>query len=224
MPAGKKGLDLAFFIDPKVPERVISDPTRLRQILLNLLNNAIKFTEKGEVVLTIGSKDTVDNSACHLTFAVRDTGIGVAPDRQGHLFQSFTQADASTTRRFGGTGLGLAISQRLVGLMGGEITLESTVGKGSIFAFDLDLPVASDIRQVQLAVIHPDLRGMRILIVDDNETNRRILARQAEIWQMAPIMTASPREAIALLQEQRFDMAVLDIRPPSAGSSGASSC
>ncbi len=214
MPAGKKGLDLAYFIDPAVPERVISDPTRLRQILLNLLNNAIKFTEKGEVVLTISAPDAAVDGVCRLIFAVRDTGIGIAPDRQAHLFQSFTQADASTTRRFGGTGLGLAISQRLVGLMGGVITIESEAGKGAVFAFGLSLPVAPDIRAVQMAEIRPDMKGTRILIVDDNETNRKILSRQAEIWAMIPTAFATPAEALVALQDKRFDVAILDMHMP----------
>ena len=118
---------------------------------------------------------------CTLTFAVRDTGVGIPPDRQINLFQSFTQADASTTRRFGGTGLGLAISQRLVGLMGGRISIDSEVGIGSTFSFALDLPVAPDIRAVQMSDIRPDLNNTRVLIVDDNATNRKILSRQAEI-------------------------------------------
>ncbi|MEO8242438.1 MAG: response regulator [bacterium] len=213
MVAGKKGLDLAYFIDPKVPARVISDATRMRQVLLNLLNNAIKFTEKGEVVLTIGAS-AAEGGHCRVTFAVRDTGIGIPPDRQAHLFQSFTQADASTTRRFGGTGLGLAISQRLIGLMGGQISIDSEAGKGSTFSFGLDLQVAPDIPVVQMADLRPDLKESRILIVDDNETNRKILSRQAEIWSMIPTAVASPAEAITVLNDKRFDVAILDMHMP----------
>ncbi len=212
MAAGKKGLDLAYFIDPKGPARVTSDPTRMRQILLNLLNNAIKFTEKGEVMLARGQRCPARH--CTLTFAVRDTGVGIPPDRQINLFQSFTLADASTTRHFGGTGLGLAISQRLVGLMGGRISIDSEVGIGSTFSFALDLPVAPDIRAVQMSDIRPDLNNTRVPIVDDNATNRKILSRQAEIWSMIPTAIATPAEAIRVLNDQRFDVAILDMNMP----------
>ncbi|MFM2357228.1 MAG: hypothetical protein RLZZ528_2964, partial [Pseudomonadota bacterium] len=218
MAAGRKGLDLAYVIETDVPQRIVSDPTRLRQILLNLLNNAIKFTETGEVILTVaravaapaGGPDDVT-----LGFSVRDTGIGIPPDRIGLLFQSFTQADASTTRRFGGTGLGLAISQRLVRLMGGDIGVTSEPGKGSAFTFTIRAPVAEPIRAVRINQARPDLEGMRVLIVDDNATNRQILARQCEIWSMQPTPSAGPSEALALLGDgQRFDVAILDMHMP----------
>jgi signal transduction histidine kinase/CheY-like chemotaxis protein len=223
MAAGKKGLDLAYVIETEVPQRIVSDPTRLRQILLNLLNNAIKFTEKGEVILTVMREgDAADDSEnCTLRVTVRDTGIGIPPDRIGQLFQSFTQADASTTRRFGGTGLGLAISQRLVTLMGGEIGLTSVLGKGSEFTFTLKAPVAEAIRAVRINQARPDLEGTRLLIVDDNATNRQILARQCEIWSIMPTSAAGPAEALALLRGgQKFDIAILDMHMPDMDGIG----
>jgi signal transduction histidine kinase/CheY-like chemotaxis protein/HPt (histidine-containing phosphotransfer) domain-containing protein/HAMP domain-containing protein len=214
MAAGKKGLDLAYFIEPTVPQRLVSDPTRLRQVLLNLLNNAVKFTEKGEVVLTVGADTGLPDETCRLNVTVRDTGIGIPADRQPHLFQSFTQADASTTRRFGGTGLGLAISQRLVGLMGGDIQLESEPGKGSVFRFSILCPVAPGIRTLPITEARPDLEGSRVLIVDDNETNRKILCRQTEIWSMRPTALSRPADALKLIEDQRFDFAILDMHMP----------
>jgi signal transduction histidine kinase/CheY-like chemotaxis protein/HPt (histidine-containing phosphotransfer) domain-containing protein len=223
MASGKKGLDLAYVIETDVPQRIISDPTRLRQILLNLLNNAIKFTEKGEVILTVSREgDAAETTeTCTLRMTVRDTGIGIPSDRIDRLFQSFTQADASTTRRYGGTGLGLAISQRLVTLMGGEIALKSEPGKGSEFTFTVRAPVAEAIRAVRINQARPDLEGMRLLIVDDNATNRQILARQCEIWSMIPTTAEGPAQALALLaQGQRFDAAILDMHMPDMDGIG----
>lgn len=223
MAAGKKGLDLAYVIETEVPQRIVSDPTRLRQILLNLLNNAIKFTEKGEVVLTVGREGgaAAEVDDCTLRMTVQDTGIGIPPDRIGRLFQSFTQADASTTRRFGGTGLGLAISQRLVSLMGGEIGVTSEPGKGSSFSFTIRAPVAEQIRAVRINEARPDLEGRRVLIVDDNTTNGQILKRQCEIWSMKPTYATGPAEALALLRDgQRFDIAILDMHMPDMDGIG----
>ena len=223
MAAGKKGLDLAYVIETNVPQRIVSDPTRLRQILLNLLNNAIKFTERGEVILTVvrDGAAAAEGEICTLRVTVRDTGIGIPPDRIDRLFQSFTQADASTTRRFGGTGLGLAISQRLVTLMGGEIGVTSEAGKGSEFSFTLKAPVAEAIRTVRIDQARPDLEGVRLLIVDDNATNRQILARQCEIWSITPTSVAGPAEALALLRDGRtFDVAILDMHMPDMDGIG----
>ena len=209
MAAGRKGLDLAYMIETDVPQRIVSDPTRLRQVLLNLLNNAIKFTERGEVVLTVARAGDA------LRFAVRDTGIGIPQDRRDLLFRSFSQADASTTRRFGGTGLGLAISQRLVALMGGAIAVESVPGQGSTFSFTIAAPEAEPVRALRIDEARPDLQGLRVLVVDDNATNRRILLRQCEIWSIAATPAASGAEALALLQgAARFDIAILDMHMP----------
>src|SRR6266513_192192 len=169
--AREKHLELLAEVSADVPRGVRGDPTRLRQVLMNLIGNAIKFTEQGEVVVSVGT--TVTDGTAKLTFAVRDTGIGIATEHTASVFKEFTQADSTMTRRYGGTGLGLAISQRLVRLMGGELTVKSEVGRGSEFSFSLALPVETSLptRAVGLAA----LGGRRMLIVDDNLTNRRIL-------------------------------------------------
>src|SRR6266513_4002844 len=163
--AREKHLELLAEVTPEVPRGVRGDPTRLRQVLMNLIGNAIKFTEQGEVVVSVTTALASDNAK--LTFAVRDTGIGIATEHTASVFKEFTQADSTMTRRYGGTGLGLAISQRLVRLMGGELTVKSEVGRGSEFSFSLALPVETSLptRAVGLAA----LGGRRMLIVDDNQ-------------------------------------------------------
>ena len=216
--AAEKGLDLAYLLSEGTPAAIVGDVTRLRQVLLNLLSNAVKFTERGEVVLSVTASRLEGVAELHeLTFTVRDTGIGVPTDRLGRLFQSFSQVDASTTRRYGGTGLGLAISQRLTELMGGRISVKSEVGAGSEFRFtiraaraDAPVPIRRDLTGVQ-----PSLRGKRVLVVDDNATNRRILASNLEAWGMHARVTESPREAIGWVQSgERFDLGILDMHMP----------
>ncbi len=213
--AVEKGLDLAYLIDDDVPIGIQSDVTRLRQILLNLLSNAVKFTEKGEVVLTVKKGKTKGE----LLFTVRDTGIGISESHMSRLFQSFSQADSSTTRKFGGTGLGLVISKRLAEMMGGEMRAESAgIGKGSTFTFTIkaepaivpERKTARDIKGIQ-----PSLQDKRVLIVDDNATNRRILMLQTEKWGMQPRQTEHPGEAIQWIQNgEHFDLAILDLQMP----------
>jgi signal transduction histidine kinase/DNA-binding response OmpR family regulator len=211
----EKGLDIAYIMDDDVPTGIKSDATRLRQILINLLSNAIKFTEKGEVVLTV-KKGKAKNE---LLFAVRDTGIGISENHMGRLFQSFSQADSSTTRRFGGTGLGLAISKRLAEMLGGEMHAESAgIGKGSKFFFTIKAEPAKvaerktsrDIKGIQ-SVLH----DKRVLIVDDNATNRRILMIQTEKWDMTARETEHPREALEWIKNgEGFDLAIFDLQMP----------
>ncbi len=216
MAAARKGLDLSYFIEPDVPETIVSDVTRLRQVLLNLINNAIKFTEKGEVALTVApQEDGAPDGECRLLFAVRDTGIGIPADRRDRLFQSFSQVDATTTRRYGGTGLGLAISQRLVDLMGGRIWVESEPGMGTTFRFTLTAPAGKAIRAVNLNEARPDLEGKRVLIVDDNETNRMLLSRQTKSWSMDPVAVEEPEAALRMVAGgAKFDVAILDMHMP----------
>jgi PAS domain S-box-containing protein len=210
--AAQKGLDLAYDLDPEAPTGVVGDLTRLRQILINLLNNAVKFTERGEVVVTVSAEPIGTGDRHRLTFAVRDTGIGIAEDRRDRLFESFSQVDPSTTRRHGGTGLGLAISNRLVELMGGTMWVESSPGEGSIFRFTIEaeaapLPPRAFEREVA------SLRGKRVLIVDDNATNRDILTRQATMWGMDERQTGSPAEALDWIRRGgRFDVVILDLQ------------
>ncbi|HSL45431.1 MAG TPA: GAF domain-containing protein [Anaerolineales bacterium] len=211
----EKGLDIAYIMDDDVPAGIKSDMTRLRQILINLLSNAIKFTDKGEVVLTVKTGKAKDE----LLFIVRDTGVGISPNHMPRLFQSFTQADSSTTRKFGGTGLGLAISKRLVEMLGGQMRVESEgSGQGSTFIFNIRAERANvserkttrDIKGIQ-SVLH----GRRVLIVDDNATNRRILSLQTEKWGMSPRETEYPNEALEWLEGgEPFDIAILDLQMP----------
>jgi CheY-like chemotaxis protein len=191
--------------------------TRLRQILLNLLSNAVKFTEAGEVVLSVTAKLLHPGRDYELTFAVHDTGIGIPPDRIGRLFESFSQVDASTARKYGGTGLGLAISKRLTELMGGTMSVESRVGHGSEFRFTVRAPSAEGAVRPrrELRGAQPTLTGKRALVVDDNETNRRILDRYLDAWGMTVAATGSPREALRWVEGGRaFDVGILDMHMP----------
>jgi signal transduction histidine kinase/DNA-binding response OmpR family regulator len=215
-PAAKKHLDLAMEIGPDVPAAIIGDVTRLRQVLINLLNNAVKFTEQGEVVVSATLEPGQARSkTVQLHFSIRDTGIGIPADRLDRLFQSFSQLDASTSRKYGGTGLGLAISKRLVELMGGRMWVESQVGRGSTFHFTvLAEPVDLDVR-TRFHGAQPRLAGRRLLVVDDNPTNRRILILQTQDWGMISFETGSPREALEWVRRgDRFDLAILDMHMP----------
>ncbi len=215
--AAEKHLDLAYEFEGDVPVAIEGDVTRLRQVLLNLLSNAVKFTERGEVVLT-AQLAMLDTGAPQIEFTVRDTGIGLSRASIGKLFQSFSQADSSTTRKYGGTGLGLAISKRLTELMGGTMWVESAgLGQGSAFHFTIrapraELPAAS--RRSFLGE-QPQLVGKRVLVVDDNATNRKILGLQTARWGMVHRETALPAEAIRWLEGgERFDVAILDMHMP----------
>jgi PAS domain S-box-containing protein len=210
-----RAIDMAYVWSQDTPEAVVGDVTRLRQILLNLLSNALKFTEQGEVVVTVGSRP-LDGGAYELQFAVRDTGIGIAPDRINRLFQSFSQLDPSTTRKHGGTGLGLAISKRLAELMGGSMEVVSQVGAGSTFRFTVVVEAAAAIPvDVRLHRDNTEMHGRRLLVVDDYETNRRILVKQVTAWGLHVRATGSPREAVAWIEAgEPFDVAILDMRMP----------
>jgi signal transduction histidine kinase/CheY-like chemotaxis protein len=216
--AAGKGVELAYAIDPDLPTGIVGDPGRLRQIVLNLLSNALKFTDEGEVELRVGGRRierrrgaTVDR--WELTLDVRDTGIGIPPYRMDRLFQSFSQVDASISRRYGGSGLGLAISRRLAELMDGSLDAESAgvAGEGATFHLVIRADEAADLVP---AVARPatDLRGCRVLIVDDNATNRRILRAHVGRWEMTTADTASPLEALAWVRAgEEFDLAILDM-------------
>ena len=198
--AHRQGLDLAFSVAPDVPEFLIGDPARLRQVVVNLVGNGIKFTTAGEVILSVVLQGN-ENDVAVLTVSVTDTGIGISPDKIHDVFTAFEQADTSTTRKYGGTGLGLAISSRLVALMGGEIHCESEVGKGSTFTFTTRMGVAHDVaRPASDSVV---LSDTQVLIVDDNATNRRILNDMCSNWGMKP--TVATDSATALKQLQAAD-------------------
>jgi signal transduction histidine kinase/ligand-binding sensor domain-containing protein/DNA-binding response OmpR family regulator len=211
--AAEKGLDLASLVPPDVPARIVGDPMRLRQVLGNLLSNAVKFTETGEVVVEVAVAGRTPVEVT-LRCTVRDTGIGISPDRVGRLFEAFTQGDASTTRRYGGTGLGLSISKRLVELMGGTLSVESAPGLGSAFTFTLPAPVAdAPDEEADRAAAARFLAGRRVLVVDDHEATRRMLQEMLGAWDVAVIPARSGPEAIACADAgERFDAILVDRR------------
>jgi two-component system, sensor histidine kinase and response regulator len=196
--AHQKGLELAYDADPEVPAQLVGDPGRLRQILVNLVGNAIKFTHQGEVLVKI-ERLARDAGDVELHFKVKDTGIGIPLEKHGLLFQAFSQADSSTTRKYGGTGLGLAISARLVGLMAGKIWLESSEGQGSTFHFTARF-VAAEAKPHASPSVKTELQGLPVLVVDDNETNRRILCEMTRRWGMRPCAAESGASALAALE------------------------
>jgi len=215
--AVEKQLDIIYSIDPSVPPYIIGDPVRLRQILLNLINNAVKFTEHGEVMVSV-KEIAKEGTMSVLQFSVRDTGIGIPDDKLNKLFQAFSQVDASTTRKFGGTGLGLVITKRLVELMHGEVSVESVEGKGSTFYFTIKVPTTSNIEGLPKKYVRgkiPELLGKRVLLIDDNETNLNILSIQCSNWGMHPRATTSHREALKWINENDpFDIAIIDFSMP----------
>jgi two-component system sensor histidine kinase/response regulator len=212
--AHSKGLELAAFIRPEVPLELRGDPGRLRQVVNNLVGNAVKFTAQGEVVVTV-SRVTETGTHVILNFDVRDTGIGIDEKGQARLFKAFSQADGSTTRKYGGTGLGLAISQKLVALMHGEIKVTSTLGKGSSFSFNAEFEKQTIALK---SVAGHDLSGLRVLIVDDNATNREILDHHTRDWKMRSALAASGSQALEMLRSEAgsdpFELAILDMQMP----------
>ena len=216
--ASEKGLEIGYLIEDGVPAGVLGDVTRLRQILVNLIGNAVKFTAAGEVFVSVRARRSDAGARpLELQFSVRDTGAGIPPERIDRLFRPFSQLDASNTREFGGTGLGLAISKRLAELMGGRIWIESegVPGRGATFHFTLATEEVASPARSRRAQPLPTLRGRRLLVVDDNATNRRILSLQAQTWGMLVAEAASPGEALALVRGGAdFDLAILDMHMP----------
>ncbi len=215
--AVEKRLDLVYLIDQSVPPYIIGDAVRLRQILLNLVNNAIKFTEKGEVYLSVKeAQHEGDGTTLH--FSIKDTGIGIPKEQLNKLFLVFSQVDASTTRKYGGTGLGLAITKRLVELMDGTLWVDSEEGKGSTFHFTIKVPTTSSADTLPKKYVRgkiPELQGKRVLLVDDNETNLNILSIQCSNWGMHPRATTSHKEAMQWLKgNDPFDLAIVDFHMP----------
>ena len=219
-----KGLEMVFRVAPDVPVRLCGDPLRLGQILLNLVNNAIKFTERGEILISVEAVGRRP-PAVELRFAVRDSGVGISPEQRGCLFRSFSQADQSTTRRYGGTGLGLAISKRLAEAMGGGISVASEPGEGSTFAFSALLEDAGD--GVDIREIGAELRGRKVLVADDNPTVRGVLAELLQSWSAEAVAVGSGVAALARLRnaaacgEPPFELVLLDGRMPDVGGADA---
>ena len=198
--AHKRGLELVYHIPPEVPDAVTGDPGRLRQILVNLVGNSIKFTDKGEVAVTVKSEPRTEKGAL-LHFSVQDTGIGIPEDKQQLIFRAFEQADGSTSRKYGGTGLGLAITSRFCQLMGGEIWVDSEVGQGSTFHFTLPVKVREDVVQPSSAPATELLRGLPVLVVDDNAASRMVLEQVLLHWEMRPTVVDSGEAGIISLTQ-----------------------
>lgn len=209
-PARQAGLDLGVSFATGIPDTVITDPTRLRQILVNLVGNALKFTSTGGIAIFVQARP--EDDAVRLEFTIEDTGIGIPSDRLDLLFKPFSQVDSSTTRKYGGTGLGLAITARLVQLLGGRVTVTSNVGSGSIFRFDILARPGCDSPP---APAPPPFAGHRVLVVDDVAIHRRVLEHQLTAWGLAVRLATSPGEALQLLEEdQKYDLLLLDFHMP----------
>ena len=212
----KEDLEVLFYLDPQVPYFLVGDSLRLNQILVNLGNNAVKFTEQGEILLTARVINSLDDKVT-LQFSVRDTGIGMTMEQQNKLFQAFSQADTSTTRKYGGTGLGLTISKRLVNMMGGEIWIESKSGQGTTFNFTADFELGKQTVQSRFETT-PDLRGLKVLVVDDNATSRDIFQDILESFSFKVFLAASGAEALDEIaradKEQPFELVVMDWKMP----------
>jgi signal transduction histidine kinase/ligand-binding sensor domain-containing protein/DNA-binding response OmpR family regulator len=217
--AHQKGLELAYQVDPEVPRLLMGDAHRIKQVLINLIGNAIKFTEKGEVVLRVTGEERAPGET-RLRFAVSDTGIGIPAEKQQLIFEAFSQADASTTRKYGGTGLGLAISSRIVELMGGRIWVESEPGRGSTFYFTATLQSSAGSAKAALAV-QQDLAGVRALVVDDSASNRGILYKALKTWGLSVGLAGSAADALrelheAARQERPYQLLIVDGHMPEA--------
>jgi PAS domain S-box-containing protein len=216
--AHQKGLELAYHLGPDVPRGLTGDPSRLRQILVNLLGNAVKFTERGEVVLNVLMESQASDAAV-LRFSVTDTGIGIPPEMQRLIFEAFAQADSTTTRKYGGTGLGLAISARLVEMMGGGIWVESEPGRGSTFHFTARFALPQKLATEPAEIASVDLRNLIVLVVDDNATNRRILNAMLKHWQMKPTLAGGGDEGLRIMSEHKvagktFPLVLIDSQMP----------
>jgi signal transduction histidine kinase/DNA-binding response OmpR family regulator len=214
MRAAQKGLELLYQVDTDVPMFIRGDDLRLRQILTNLVGNAMKFTEQGEIFIRVRNAGAWLDNSMVLDFEVKDTGIGIPADKQERLFKAFSQVDTSTTRKYGGTGLGLAISDKLVKLMGGEIKVDSGPGMGSTFHFTITTHVGKGVVPNYTSNGLSLHAGKRILIVDDNLTNRTILKSQLEYWNLVPVPVVSGEEALRLLKKERFDLVLTDMQMP----------
>lgn len=207
-------IDLVYQIDSSVPPQIIGDQLRLRQILINLVSNAMKFTKTGEVFISV-KVESCENDELVLLFKILDTGIGIPSDKLDKLFKAFSQVDSSTTRKYGGTGLGLAISEKLVKLMGGEITVESEVGVGTTFSFTIKSKVGVQPRRNYVQFNMEDITNKHVLVVDDNPTNRNILETQLKQWNLVPVMAESGSQALMILSlRQPVDLVITDMNMP----------
>jgi CheY-like chemotaxis protein len=217
--AAEKGVELACRIDASLPERLVGDPVRLGQIIVNLVGNAVKFTDEGEVVVEVQPESRPTSDCLRLHFMVRDTGVGILPEKQQRIFDVFSQADASTTRRFGGTGLGLAISAQLVEMMNGRIWVESKIGKGSTFHFTAEFGHDTESKKVADSLDLSQLADLHVLVVDDNPTNRRIFEEILKGWHMNPSVVSDSFSALDELKQaaeagQPYQLVLMDCMMP----------
>jgi signal transduction histidine kinase/CheY-like chemotaxis protein len=213
--AAKLQLDLVYQIDEDVPLQIVGDQLRLRQVLINLVGNAMKFTERGEVCVGVHLAKTGPGGILELKFTVRDTGIGIPADKLSRLFKAFSQVDSSTTRKYGGTGLGLAISEKLVRLMGGEISVISEPNLGSTFSFTVSTQTGSSIVVPYTYYSMREQAGKKVMVVDDNATNLAILKRQFEYWDLKPVLAGSGEEALSILEaDPKIDLIITDMQMP----------
>ena len=220
--AAEQHLDLIYQVDFNLPRFVVGDSLRLKQVIINLINNAIKFTAKGEVFIKVWLSQNISNDQIEISFSVKDTGIGIPEDKLSTLFKAFSQVDSSTTRKYGGTGLGLIISERLVKLMGGNVWVESKVGEGSTFNFTITAKTST--KSVAENILLPgfaNLQGKKVLIVDDNKTNLVILKSQLEHWQMVPVARSSASEGLkALISDKSIKLVITDMQMPGMDGAG----
>lgn len=213
--AGQMGLDLVYEIDHDVPAQILGDSLRLRQILMNLVSNAIKFTEEGEIFIGVHLQKTRMDEQLELSFEIRDSGIGIPEDKMKRLFKAFSQVDASTTRKYGGTGLGLIICEKLVGLMGGKINVVSEESVGTTFSFTILTAASSQSVRTYVTNYITGMEGKKVLVVDDNLTNRCILKNQLELWKVIPTLASSGAAALEILdKKENFDLVLTDMQMP----------
>lgn len=216
--AHEKGVELLSLIDNTIPHSVMGDITKLQQILINLIGNGLKFTENGEIFVEVKNNSNPQTDYYEIEFSISDTGIGIPKDKQDKLFTSFTQVDSSTTRKYGGTGLGLAICHKLVKMMGGNLILESELGKGSIFYFCIKVGKTEKILKTSTKKI--DLSNKKILVVDDNTTNRRILEYQLNVIHVQAQLASTPERALELARTEQFDLVISDMQMPDMDGFG----
>jgi signal transduction histidine kinase/DNA-binding response OmpR family regulator len=208
------GLDILYQMDHNVPAMIMGDALRIKQVLINLVGNAIKFTKEGEIFVGVQLKNHHDDYV-ELGFEIRDTGIGIPADKQQRLFKAFSQVDSSTTRKYGGTGLGLVICEKLVALMGGNIAVKSVPGQGTTFSFTIQAKSSRNTVLNYVSFNTEDLHGKKVLVVDDNNTNRNILKSQLLFWKFMPVVAESARQALQILkEEQNFDLVITDMQMP----------
>ena len=213
--AAAQGLDLVYKIDDNVPLQIVGDDLRLRQVLTNLVNNALKFTEKGEVFIGVHLQHSEATGDITLQFEVKDTGMGIPPAKLDRLFKAFSQVDSSTTRKYGGTGLGLAISEKLVTLMGGCFNVESEVDKGSTFSFTLKTKAGTKMLKTYMQYNMSEIQNKKILVVDDNLTNLAILKSQLELWNLVPVLAQSAGHGLKMLSEDAaIELVLTDMQMP----------